>query len=192
MIHPTKQILRQQIRQVLKLMSNEERIYQSNLVTKKLLSHPKYLASQSISIYVHMNTEISTRDIIQHAFEMNKQIFIPRYNSISMDMVRIYSLDDLDSLPMTKWNIRQPNFDDKNRELATNNIDLIIVPGLGFSLDGSRLGHGKGYYDRYLSTLNEHSYKIGLAFCEQILENKIIPMQSTDIRIDEILVSNEK
>ncbi|CAF4837785.1 unnamed protein product, partial [Rotaria magnacalcarata] len=78
--------------------------------------------------------------------------------------------DDLDSLPMTKWNIRQPNLDDHTREIATNNIDLIIVPGLGFTLDGSRLGHGKGYYDRYLNSLNGNFYTIGLAFREQILE----------------------
>jgi 5-formyltetrahydrofolate cyclo-ligase len=192
MVHAAKQILRQQIRQVLKLMSNEERISQSNLVTKDLLCHPKYLASNSISIYVHMNTEISTRDIIQHAFQTNKHVFIPRYSSTSMDMVRVYSLDDLDSLPMTKWNIRQPSLDDNNREIATNNIDLIIVPGLGFSLDGARLGHGKGFYDRYLSTLNKHSYTIGLAFRQQMIENNIIPMLLTDIRINEILVAKEE
>jgi len=192
MVHAAKQILRQQIRQVLKLMSNEERISQSNLVTKDLLCHPKYLASNSISIYVHMNTEISTRDIIQHAFQTNKHVFIPRYSSTSMDMVRLYSLDDLDSLPMTKWNIRQPSLDDNNREIATNNIDLIIVPGLGFSLDGARLGHGKGFYDRYLSTLNKHSYTIGLAFRQQMIENNIIPMLLTDIRINEILVAKEE
>jgi 5-formyltetrahydrofolate cyclo-ligase len=109
-----------------------------------------------------------------------------------MDMVRVYSLDDLDSLPMTKWNIRQPSLDDNNREIATNNIDLIIVPGLGFSLDGARLGHGKGFYDRYLSTLNAHSYTIGLAFRQQMIENNIIPMLLTDIRINEILVAKEE
>src|SRR5205085_367533 len=103
---------------------------------------------------------------------------IPRYTSTSMDMVRIYSLKDLDSLPMTKWNIQQPSLDDKNREIATNDIDLIIVPGLGFSLDGSRLGHGKGYYDKYLNSLKENTYTIGLAFREQIMENNVIPMNS--------------
>jgi 5-formyltetrahydrofolate cyclo-ligase len=186
-----KQLLRQQIRPILKLMSNEDCVYQSNIVTNILLHHPKYISSRSISIYVHMNTEISTRAIIQHAFQVNKHVFIPRYDSKTMDMVRIYSLDDLDSLPITKWNIQQPSLDDTNREIATNDIDLVIVPGLCFSLDGSRIGHGKGFYDRYLSTLNEHSYTIGLAFCQQIVENNVIPMNSNDVRINEILVSKK-
>lgn len=192
MVQSTKQLLRQQIRQVLKLMSNEDRIHQSNIVTDCLLHHPKYLSSNSISIYVHINTEISTRNIIQHAFKSQKHVFIPRYNSTSMDMVRVYSLDDLDSLPMTKWNIRQPPLDDTTREIANNNIDLIIVPGLGFSLDGSRLGHGKGFYDKYLESLSKHSYTIGLAFRQQIIENGGIPMNSTDIPINEILVAKEE
>ena len=190
--HSAKQLLRQQIRQLLKLMSNEDRIYQSKIVTNALCNHPKYISSRSISIYVHMNTEISTREIIENAFKMNKHVFIPRYNSTSMDMVRVYSLDDLDSLPLTKWNIRQPLLDDNNREIGDkNNIDLVIVPGLAFSLDGSRLGHGKGYYDSYLSQLNENIYKIGLAYRQQIIENNHIPMNSTDIRLNEILVANQ-
>jgi len=193
MVHLAKQLLRKQIRQTLQLMSNEDRVHQSNIVTNYLLHHPKYLSSHSISIYVHMNAEISTREIIQHAFTSHKHVFIPRYNSTSMDMVRVYSLDDLDTLPLTKWNIRQPLLDDNNREIGTkDNIDLIIVPGLAFSLDGSRLGHGKGFYDRYLDSLSKHSYTIGLAYRQQIVDNNVIPMNSTDIRINEILVAKEE
>jgi 5-formyltetrahydrofolate cyclo-ligase len=192
MVHSAKQILRQQIRAILKLMSTEDRINQSKIVTDHLLNHPKYLSSRSISVYVHLNTEISTRDIIQDAFKANKYVFIPRYDSKTMDMVRVYSLDDLDSLPMTKWNIRQPSFDDQHRDIANNNLDLIIVPGLGFTLDGSRLGHGKGFYDGYLNSLNGNFYTIGLAFRQQIVENNGIPMTPTDVRINEVLVAKHE
>lgn len=186
-----KQLLRQQIRQNLKQMTNDDRIRQSSFVTKTVLNHPKYLAAQSISIYLSLNTEISTREIIQHAFQFQKHVFVPRYNSSAMDMVRIYSMNDLDSLPMTKWNIRQPALDDNTREIATNQIDLVIVPGLAFSLQGARLGHGKGYYDKYLSSLSENSYTIGLGFKQQIVEHNQIPMSPTDIYINEILIDNE-
>lgn len=191
MVSSAKQLLRQQIRQVLQLMSNEDRIHQSNLVTKTLLQHPKYLSARSISIYVHMPTEISTRDIISHAVQTNKRVYIPRYSSTSMDMVRIASLDDLDSLPVTKWKIRQPSLDDTNREVADQHLDLIVVPGLGFSLDGSRLGHGKGFYDRYLSSLTANSYTIGLAYRQQLVEVNSIPINATDVRLNEVLVVDE-
>lgn len=189
MVEVAKQILRQKIRDMLKVMSNEDRINQSKIVSNYLLNHPKYQSSRAISVYVNMKNEISTREIMRHAFDVKKLVFIPRYSPTSMVMVRIYSLDDLDSLPMTKWNIRQPDLDDTSREIATNDIDLIIVPGLGFSLDGARLGHGKGYYDRYLNSLNGSFYTIGLAFRQQIVENNSIPINSNDVRVQEVLVS---
>ncbi|CAF5207655.1 unnamed protein product, partial [Rotaria magnacalcarata] len=60
------------------------------------------------------------------------------------------------------------------------------------TLDGSRLGHGKGYYDRYLNSLNGNFYTIGLAFREQILEKNSIPMNSADIHLNEVLVSKDE
>lgn len=190
MVHTAKQVLRQQIRQLLKSMSPEDRLRQSSRVTERVLHHPKYLTSHRISVYVHMPTEISTRELIQDAFRSNKQVFIPRYNVNTMEMVRIYSIEDLDSLPKTKWNIQQPSFDDKDREIADRNIDLVLVPGLAFSMDGARLGHGKGFYDRYLKTVSEHTYTIGLAFRQQLLEINHIPMSETDVRLNEILLDN--
>ena len=58
--------------------------------------------------------------------------------------------------------------------------DIIIVPGLGFSKDGKRLGRGKGFYDRYL----EHSsaVKIGIAFEMQISND--IPTDEHDVVMD--------
>ena len=61
--------------------------------------------------------------------------------------------------------------------------DWLFVPGLGFSLDGSRLGRGKGYYDRYLE--NSQALKIGVAWSEQIIEK--IPVESHDCHMDLII-----
>ncbi|MBC7430014.1 MAG: 5-formyltetrahydrofolate cyclo-ligase [Bacteriovorax sp.] len=65
--------------------------------------------------------------------------------------------------------------------------DLIIVPGLGFSKDGKRLGRGKGFYDRCL----EHSsaVKIGIAFEMQIEED--IPTDEHDIQMDFVVTDKD-
>jgi len=184
----TKQILRQQFRQLLKTMSDDDRIRQSIGVTQRVVQHPKYLEAKRISVYVNLTNEISTRQIIENAFRMKKLVFIPRYDSNSMEMIRIHSLDDLDSLPKTKWNIAQPSLDDRTREIANGNLDLILTPGLAFSNDGSRLGHGKAFYDRFLRKCSIQTYTIGLAFRQQIVSNGEIPMSETDVRLHEILV----
>lgn len=188
MVHSAKQLLRQRIRQLLKTIGDEERLRQSIGVTERVLHHPKYLSSTRISVFVNLPTEISTREIIQHAFQTNKHVFIPRYDSNSMQMVRIHSLNDLDALPKTKWNIQQPSLDDSTRETADRTLDLILAPGLAFALDGSRLGHGKGFYDRFLRTLCPQTYTIGLAFRQQLLDQSEIPMSETDVRLNEVLV----
>jgi 5-formyltetrahydrofolate cyclo-ligase len=63
---------------------------------------------------------------------------------------------------------------------------IIIVPGLGFTSDGKRLGRGKGFYDRYL----EHSsvIKIGIGFEMQIEED--IPTDPHDVKMDFVVTDH--
>lgn len=64
--------------------------------------------------------------------------------------------------------------------------DWYLVPGVGFSLDGRRLGRGKGFYDRFLE--NRKGIRIGLAWSGQLKEN--IPVESHDCRMDFIVTEN--
>jgi 5-formyltetrahydrofolate cyclo-ligase len=59
----------------------------------------------------------------------------------------------------------------------------LLVPGVGFELNGARLGRGGGYYDRYLE--KSEVMKIGLAWTEQIIEN--VPVESHDSHMDFII-----
>ena len=56
---------------------------------------------------------------------------------------------------------RQPT-DYNNRDWAvkTCGLDLILCPGLGFTKEGSRIGRGKGYYDKYIIYNNNNKYYI--------------------------------
>ena len=76
-------------------------------------------------------------------------------------------------------------------KVNTMEIDFIIIPGIGFSREGKRLGRGGGYYDRYLArSLKEKKIiKIGIAYSFQKL--KKIPINKYDIKLDHI-VTEEK
>lgn len=67
-----------------------------------------------------MNDEIKTDVILRAALESNKHCFIPRYVGAAMDMLRLHSWEDYESLPETSWKIKQPPADDKDREVATD------------------------------------------------------------------------
>ena len=75
----------------------------------------------------------------------------------------------------------------KHVKIETKKIDFIIVPGIGFSPDGTRLGRGGGYYDRYLETTLEQTLKIGVAFSLQIIDE--IPSQTHDIPVNRLITN---
>lgn len=64
---------------------------------------------------------------------------------------------------------------------------IIIVPGLGFSPDGKRLGRGKGFYDRYLE--KSSAIKIGVAFEMQVKED--IPTDPHDVLMDFVVTDRK-
>ncbi|XP_053318488.1 5-formyltetrahydrofolate cyclo-ligase isoform X2 [Spea bombifrons] len=143
-----------------------------------------------------MSDEIQTGDILNDIFQQGKACFIPRYlpRSNHMDMVRLRSKEEIQQLPVTSWNIRQPgDTDGREDALSTGGLDLVLVPGLGFDKEGNRLGRGKGYYDtffeRYRSQLDSKPYTVALSFQEQVCDS--IPVTEHDIAIDEILCAGD-
>ncbi|CAG8572573.1 28184_t:CDS:2, partial [Gigaspora margarita] len=120
------------------------------IVTEKVFSSQEYLSSTHVSVYLSFpKAEISTKSIILDIFNKGKICYVPRWDGDYMEMVKLESLNDYSSLKVNKWNIPEPDHD-QNRDIATQ-LDLILMPGLAFDLHRNRLGHGKGYYDKYLT-----------------------------------------
>ncbi|XP_051920000.1 5,10-methenyltetrahydrofolate synthetase (5-formyltetrahydrofolate cyclo-ligase) [Hippocampus zosterae] len=192
-----KQALRKEIKRRLALLSQQEKQRQSLIVCQKLIRHPKYVACKRIAVFLSMDDEVHTEEIIKDVFKVGKSCFIPRYDHSSnhMDMLKLNSMQDMASLPKTSWNILQPAEDDKSREDAFcgGGLDLILMPGLGFDLSGKRLGRGKGFYDTYLERCLRHPrgkpYTIALAYKEQLCQD--IPVDGNDVLIDEVLYEDK-
>ncbi|XP_044166527.1 5-formyltetrahydrofolate cyclo-ligase-like, partial [Acropora millepora] len=68
-------------------------------------------------------------------------------------------------------------------------LDLIVVPGLGFTKHGLRLGRGKGYYDNYIKKCIDNCerkpYLVGLAFSTQICDD--LPVTERDMVLDHVI-----
>ncbi|XP_046603762.1 5-formyltetrahydrofolate cyclo-ligase isoform X1 [Neodiprion virginianus] len=188
-----KKKLRQDISNALKKITTEEKLKQSKKVHERLFNLAEYKKSTRISLYLSTSDEIDTTKILKNIFELKKLAFVPRYNGKTMEMVRVSSMEDYESLPLTKWNIKQPTDNDvRENALETGGLDLVILPGVAFSLDGKRLGHGMGYYDKFLHSCMEKShrmpYLIGLAFNEQIKED--IPTTEEDVNLNLVLTEH--
>lgn len=98
----------------------------------QLFQHPKYQSSERIAVFLSMDDEVRTEEILKDMFKKGKTCFIPRYESSSshMDMLQLHSLQDMQTLPLTSWNIHQPADDDNSREeaLAAGNLQHTDSP----------------------------------------------------------------
>ena len=118
--------------------------------------------------------EASTRDIVLHALDNGKSVFVPYLHSGElpgskiMDMLQLQNRDDFESLKSDSWGIPSLAKDSvENRRnalggLGISNIitdeqksspllDIVFLPAVAFDESHHRLGHGKGFYDRYLA-----------------------------------------
>jgi 5-formyltetrahydrofolate cyclo-ligase len=73
-----KAALRTRIKIALKQLQCSERTRQSKEVTKQVLAHPKYASSRGIAVFLSMNDEIDTSNIVRDIFDSGKHCFIPR------------------------------------------------------------------------------------------------------------------
>ena len=73
--------------------------------------------------------------------------------------------------------------------VGVEDIELFVVPGLGFSRDGKRLGRGGGYYDATLKAASERSRRVGLGFSDQVVDE--IPVNTDDVVMDLVVTESE-
>lgn len=151
-------------------------------IIKKFINLKEYKEAENICIYVNYKSEINTKEIIKISLEKGKSVFVPRIKkNREMDFIKINSLEDLEE---NKMGILEPK-DNFNKK--PDKIDLMILPGLAFDLNGGRIGYGGGYYDRYLMNKNE-VLKISLCYEIQIIDK--IPMEEHDIEYDYLITEN--
>jgi len=70
-------------------------------------------------------------------------------------------------------------------QVEVRTLDLIMVPGVAFTREGARMGHGKGYYDKLLQHARADAPLVALAFECQLFPE--IPVQAHDIFMDKII-----
>ncbi|KAJ7060998.1 hypothetical protein C8F01DRAFT_1291128 [Mycena amicta] len=175
---------------------------QSKAVTLRVLALPCFAKSKAIGCYLSMPSgEIDTSDLVREILRAGKTLYVPKIDKATegrMELLRIYDEADLESLSSGVWGIKEPerSRDGQARMSAENaGLDLILVPGLAFDRSFSRLGHGKGYYDRFITAYVAHNRPppllVGLALYEQLLDAQKIPTAAHDWKMDSIITDQE-
>lgn len=149
-------------------------------IHKNLKKIESFRAAKKIGAYYPIGSEVLTQDIMQEVLSQGKKLFLPKVIGSELEFRQIV---DFASLEKGSFDILEP----KDICSKDNDLDLVLVPTVGISLEGIRLGYGHGFYDRFLSGRNIET--VSLALEKQIVKH--IPESETDVRIDWI-VTEEK
>jgi 5-formyltetrahydrofolate cyclo-ligase len=110
-------------------------------------------------------------------------VILPKVDQRKAELV-LYEIQSLSELESGYMGIQEP-VEKTQRKKSLRDIDVVVIPGAGFDVQGNRLGYGYGYYDKLLSQSKEHITTIALAFEQQIIPK--VPKESHDVEIDKIV-----
>lgn len=165
-------------------LSNNYIIENSRRIIQNLESTKAYLDSRVIFCYVSYNNEVDTIEFIKNSIN-KKKICIPKVNGDRS--ITPYYISSLDTLVRNKFNILEPDIEKENIA-DIKDINIAVVPGVGFDDSFNRIGHGLGYYDKFFTDIKNPIVKIGLCFESQLL--KSLPIDDFDVKMDMIITEN--
>jgi len=123
--------------------------------------------SNVLSFYsIEENNEVDSFNIIDYLHFKNPamQVAYPRMNVETTTMQAIVAAAD-EAFEANEFGITEPL---GTEVLAPEEIELVLVPMLGFDKKGHRVGYGKGYYDRFLSECSAECLKVGVCYFEAV------------------------
>lgn len=178
----TKETIRRlQLERLLKLsgtwakMANELELYEALFATSI------WQKAHRIGVTISSSIEIDTKPIILQARLQSKEVYVPR--TLPNRQMSFFKLKRNTVIEKNSFGIYEPQID---AELVQKEeLDLLLVPGLAFSLQGDRIGFGGGYYDRYLA--DYRGVSVSLVDPQRLFEECAWKKEETDQQINKIV-----
>jgi len=177
MIDEEKKRIRREIRRLKNAVSLEEKTSRSKVILEKVEQLPEFIAAKTVMLYWAMADEVQTSDFVIK-WSASKRVILPCVNGNDLDL-RVFRGEE-DLVMGENFGIPEPSGE---LFMDYDEIDLILVPGVAFDLASNRMGRGKAYYDKLLSSLK--AFKLGVCFDFQYLQS--VPTDEHDIKMDQII-----
>jgi len=172
----SKAAVRKHLREILAAMSETERHQKSLTACSLVGASPEFAAARVVMLFLSTPTEIDTAPLALKSWQAGKTVVVPKvsWDQRRMLPVEISTLNA--SMTTSGPGVREPI---GGKPIPVQFIDLVIVPGLGFTPAGYRIGRGMGFYDRFLAQEEFLGVSCGLAFEQQIVEE--LPVLDHDV-----------
>jgi len=165
----------------------------SRTICAQFVAHPVYRQAETVMWYVHCRSEVRTQSALLGELEAGKHIVIPycTKDQQGRNKLGLWRLEDFAELVPGMWGILEPpkqRWGELGKEVAPEQLDCVMAPGVAFDRNGGRLGNGAGYYDRLLASVRTDAVLIGVCFEAQLVEQ--VAMDAHDVVMD--IVMTEK
>ncbi|MBR5960784.1 MAG: 5-formyltetrahydrofolate cyclo-ligase [Clostridia bacterium] len=174
-----KQRIRQEVRLISGNLTPEYRQEASREITRQVLELPLWKQAGTVMMYCSLPGEPDTRTLMETALKEGKTLLLPR----CLEAGRMEALPVKDSGELKPGTLGIPEPAPKDGITEIPEPDLILVPCVAAAPNGIRLGHGAGYYDRFLA---EHPGKTVCLCFRKLLRNDL-PAEDTDISMDLVI-----
>lgn len=173
-ISEQKALARQRLRVVRDEIGIAQHASHSSAIQRNLFQLEEISAAKTVFCFISIGKEVATHEVINQLQSMGKSILVPK----------ILPGEPMRAVLFTGWENLEPGVlgipAPVTSAAFTGYVDLVITPGLGFTPTGTRIGYGRGYYDRWFAD-HEHGLRVGVAFECQLQES--IPAEMSDVVI---------
>ncbi|MEY2409742.1 MAG: 5-formyltetrahydrofolate cyclo-ligase [Verrucomicrobiota bacterium] len=162
-------------------LSQADRLRHSADICARLPPQSAWTQAESVLLFSPTADEPWITPLLTEALNTGKIVTLPRHIAETGEYAACQIRHAEEGLAPGRFGISEPAGDSPIFPL--NELDFVLVPGVGFTLDGGRLGRGRGYFDRLLAAVS--GFKCGVAFDCQVAPQ--LPLEPHDIRLDCIL-----
>lgn len=148
----------------------------------------------NVCCYVSFRDEPDTRPLLEGCIARGDRLLVPKIGANRT--LSLHGINGEKDLAPGIWGIPEPAGHTALWPPARYpDIDVVVVPGLAFDLNGGRIGFGAGYYDRLVDELARRSGGTGKVVLsalalEELITPAAIPLERHDFRLDLLLTAN--
>lgn len=169
-----KPALRRRMRLVRDLI--DDRLLRSVQLWASVAALPEYAAAATVMAFVGVRGEPDTDPLFARIERDGKTLVLPRAVGPRLEPALVGA-----GLRPGAFDVLEPS----GTAVGHGSIDLVLVPGLAFTVAGGRLGQGGGHYDRFLGSCVAPA--IGVCFAEQLVDD--LPLEPHDVRLSRVVVA---
>ncbi len=179
----TKQKIRQAFLKKRDMLPVDIKKEKDELIKKHIIEQPEFIKAKTVLFYASFRSEVDTKEIIDISLKNGKTVILPKVDN-KEKILKLYEIKDINELSPGYMQIMEPKASEE-RLKSLADIDLILIPGAAFDLQGNRLGYGAGFYDKLLSGMKKRILIIAPAYEEQVAEK--IAAEPHDVKVDRII-----